>query len=212
MTIYEISGDYKALEALLNEMTDENGETREFTDEEKEFFSQGFEECGENFKTKFDNIYKVYCNFKAQAEIAEAEKNVMKDEMERLRKRANARMNEAGRLKGLIIYAMDILKMKKIKTEIFSAGFQATQKSAKPITGFFNPDNIPAEFLKRELSSSAIKKAVEEGRLYDKYENYTEEEKKKHPLDIGKLFYKESGIEKVLEGVSYLGGETLVIR
>jgi len=202
MTIYEISKDYRALESLLNEMTDENGETREFTDEEKEFFSQGFKECGENFKTKFDGIYKVYCNIKAQAKIVEAEKNAMKDEMERLKKRANARTNEARRVKSLIGYAMDVLKMKKIKTDLFSCNYKATKKSAKPIDGFFNPDNIPVEYLKRELSPSAINKAIEEGKMWEKDD----------PLARGQLFYFENGVEKKLEGVNYLGGETLVIR
>jgi len=202
MTIYEISNDFKALESLLNEMTDENGETREFTDEEKEFFTQGFKECGDNFKTKLDNIYKVYCNFKAQAEIAEAERNVMKEEMERLNKRAKARENEAARLKGLIGYAMDIIHMKKIKTDLFSCGYQATQKSAKPIDGFFKPENIPIKYLKGELSPSAIKEAVKEGKLFESDD----------PLKRGKLFYLNGNNVVELEGVSYLGGETLVIR
>ena len=186
-SIYEISNDYRALVSLLEGMTDDNGETREFTDEEKDFFTQGFKECGENFKTKFDSIYKVYCNFKAEADVAETERAAMKAEMERLSKRAKARDNEAGRLKGLIAYAMDIIKMKKIKTDLFSCGYQSTQKSARE-DSTFNIDKIPVEYLKRELSSSAIKKAVMEGRLYEKDD----------PITRGKLFYLENGIEKFI--------------
>jgi len=204
MTIYEITADYKALENLIDGMTDpETGETREFTDEEKSELTKWANEIEGNFEAKFNGIYKVYCNKKAEAEIAEAEKNALKNEMDRLRKRADARLNEAGRLKSLIGYAMDILKMKKLKTGLFSIGYQATKKSARPVEGFFKIDEIPVEFLKRELSPTAINKAIEEGRLYEKTGN---------PLDKGKLFYRSENGERDLKGVSYLGGETLVIR
>ncbi|MCL2879906.1 MAG: siphovirus Gp157 family protein [Treponema sp.] len=204
MTIYSIADDYRALESLINALTDpETGETRDLSEDEKKQFTIWANEIEGNFQDKFDGIYKVYCNKKAEAEIAEAEKSSLKAEMDRLRKRADARTNEAGRLKSLIVYAMDTLNLKKIKTNIFSAGFQATAKSAKQVEGFFNPDKIPPEFLKRELSASAVKKAVDEGRLYEKDD----------PICRGSLFYcNDCGFEEKLEGVSYLGGETLVIR
>jgi hypothetical protein len=204
MTIYDITKDYKALENLVNEMTDtETGETREFTDEEKMELTAWADEIGCNFENKFNNIYKVYRNKKAESDIAEEEKNTLEAEMDRLRKRAKARINETIRLKGLIGYALDRLKLKKYKTALFSIGYQATRKSAKPVEGFFNPDEIPVEFLKRELSPTAINKAVEEGRLYEKSDN---------PLNKGKLFYRDENGEQVLKGVNYSGGETLVIR
>jgi len=201
MTIYEITADYKALENLINDMTDpETGETREFTDEEMQELTAWATEIEGNFENKFNNIYKVYCNKKAEADIAEAEKNALKSEIDRLRKRAEARENEAGRIKGLIGYALDKLKLKKYKTALFSIGYQATRKTAKPVEGFFNADLIPPEFLKCELSPTAINKAIEEGRLYEKDD----------PLSRGKLFDRETGEE--LKGVFYGGGETLVIR
>jgi len=204
MTIYEITADYKALENLLDEMTDpETGETRKFTDEEKAELTKWTDEIQGNFEAKFNGIYKVYCNKKAEAEIAIAEKNAMKAEMDRLSKRANARENEAERLKMLIGYAMDKLKMDKLKTGLFSIGYQATKKSAKPVEGIFKPDEIPVEYLKRELSQSSINEAIKEGRLYEKTVD---------PLDKGKLFYMDENGEQVLKGVSYLGGKTLVIR
>ena len=202
MNVYEIADEYMALVALANELTDDNGETRDFTDEERSQFTAWADEIEGNFEDKFNGIYKVYCNFKAQAEIAEAERAALKDEMDRLSKRAKARLNEAGRLKGLIAYAMEILKIKKYKTPLFSIGWQATAKSAKPVEGFFNLDLIPTQYLKRELSPSAIKAAVEDGSLYER----------DGELHRGKLYYMDGGTEKVLAGVSYLGGETLVVR
>jgi len=205
MTIFNIVGDCRALEILIESELEnpETGETREFTDEEIADFLVWVKENEENLETKFNSIYKVYRNLKAEADIAEAEKATLKAEIDRLGKRAKARVNNAGRAKGLIEYAMTVLKMKKFKSAIFSAGFQATRKTAKPIEGFFNPDKIPVEFLSRELSSSAINKAIAEGRLYEKdgTENRT------------KLFYKDdSGQDEQLKGVSYMGGETLVVR
>jgi diadenosine tetraphosphate (Ap4A) HIT family hydrolase len=204
MTIYEITADYKALENLIAGMTDpETGETREFTDEEKAELTAWANEIEGNFENKFNNIYKVYCNKNAEAEVAEAERNTLKNEMDRLKKRANARLNEASRIKNLIGYAMDRLKMKKLKTTLFSIGYQATRKTAKPVAGFFKLDEIPVEYLKRELSPSAINEAINEGRLYEKTSN---------PLDSGKLFYRDENGEHELKGVAYTGGETLVIK
>jgi ABC-type Zn uptake system ZnuABC Zn-binding protein ZnuA len=202
-TIYEITADYRALESLINELTDlDTGETRELTEDEKNQLTEWVNEIEGNFESKFNAIYKVYCNKKAEAKVVKAEKEAMKDEMDRLGKRATARENEMIRLKGLIGYAMDRLKMKKLKTNLFTIGYQATQKSVQPVEGFFKADDIPVEYLTRELSSKAVKDAIKEGRLYEKegVENRT------------KLFYMEDGVEKVLKNVTYSGGEALVLR
>lgn len=203
MTIYNILDDWKALESLVDGMTDpETGETREFTEEEKAGLLAWADETAGNLEAKIDGICKVYRNKRAESEVAGAEKNALGAEIDRLRKREKARLNEADRVKSLIIYAFDRLKLKKYKTNLFTAYFQAVRKTAKPYAGFFDPGDIPAEFLKRELSPSAVENAVKEGRLYEKEE----------PQHGGKLFYLENGEEKYLKGVSYTGGETLVIR
>jgi hypothetical protein len=121
--------------------------------------------------------------------------------MDRLSKRAKARENEAERLKGLLWFALDNLKMKKYKTDLFSAGIQNTRKVAKADC-LFNPDNIPAKYLKRELASSAIYDAVKDGALYEK----------EGDLNRGALFYRSETGEQRLKGVSYLQGQALVIR
>ena len=204
ITIFDVIADCKALEKLINEESDfETGEVREVTEEEKTAFLDWIMENEQNLETKFNNLYKVFRNLKAAAEVAEAEKNTLKAEMDRLGKRAKTRTNEAGRVKGLIEHAMVKLGFKKYKTALFSVGFQGTAKSAKPIEGFFNPDEIPVEFLNRELSPSAIKDAIKEGRLYEK----------DGAAYFTKLFYRdENGAEQMLKGVSYAGGNTMVIR
>jgi hypothetical protein len=197
-SIYEIVGDIKALEMLIQEESDpETGELRELSDKEKADFLAWINENESSLELKMNNIYKVYCNKKAEADVAEAEKAALSKEIDRLRNRAKARDNEAGRVKGLIGYALQKLGVQKYKTGLFTVGFQATRKSAKPVVGFFNPDNIPVKYLKRELSPSAIQEAIQSGEL----------------VEINtKLFYSENGETKELFGVSYTGGETLVIR
>jgi hypothetical protein len=202
-SIYSIVSDCKCLEYLIGEETDpETGELREISDEEKTAFLEWINENEQALENKFNGIYKALKNKQAEAKIAEAEKDAMKSEMDRLGKRAKARENEAARIKGLFAYAMEKLKMRKYKTALFTIGWQATKKSAKPIEGFFNIDDIPAEFLKRELSPTAINKAIEEGRLYEK----------SNPMDKGRLFYRDEKGEQILKGVSYTGGEALVLR
>jgi len=204
-TIYGIVGDLKALERLVNEMTDpETGETRAFTDEELQMLTTWADEGEEALKNKIDGICKVYKNKKAEAGVAEAERDALKAEIDRLKRTANAKGNEADRIKNLIGFAFDRLGLKKLKTNLFNVYPQKIRKTAKPMEGFFDAAKIPEEFLRpRELSPSAIDDAVKRGRLYEKAGG----------LDLGKLFYRdEGGFERALAGVSYLGGETLVIR
>jgi hypothetical protein len=203
-TVYEIVGDILALEKLIEGEADpETGELPELSEEEKKQFLEWITENETNLETKFNNIYKVYRNKKTEAANAESEKENLKAEYDRLSKRAKARDNEAGRIKMLMGWAMDKLNMKKYKTALFSIGYQNTQKIVSPIHGFFNPDDIPVEFLKRELSPAAVKKAVEEGRLYEK----------EGQAYFSKLFYKDGeGKEQVLKGVTYIQGTALVIR
>jgi len=207
LTAYELGQEWSALVSLISDLTDpETGETRELTEAEKTYLSEQIDKIGSDIKVKINGICKVFKNIKMEAEIAEAEKNALKGELDRLSKRAKARDNEADRVKLLACLLMDKIKEKKMKTELFTLYYMNTQKSVKESEGFFNPDKIPVEFLKREIDRTAIKKAVEDGQLYEKDE-------KKFPLSRGKLYYmNDSGAERELEGVTYLGGETLVIR
>jgi len=202
-TLYELTNDRKALYDLIGDLTDpETGETRELTVEEMEALVALDNETGDAVDGKIDNICKVYKTINAQADVAQAERAAFRDEMSRLSKTATARENEAKRVKNLIGYFFDKLGKTRHKTSLFNVYTQATRKTAKPDM-FYDADKIPVEYLKRELSASAIDNAIKEGRLYEKTS----------PLDKGRLFFiDELGIEQSLAGVSYLGGESLVIR
>jgi hypothetical protein len=202
MTIYNITSDMRALQSLINGLTDkETGETREVTEEERQTFLEWVNEIESNFKEKFDNICRFFKNIQAQADVAAAERDTLKAEMDRLSKRAKARENEAAQLKGLLWFAFDNLGMKNYKTDLFSVGIQNTRKTAKPDC-LFNADNIPVKYLKRELASSAVYEAVKDGTLYEK----------EGDINRGSLFYRSENGEQRLNGVSYSGGQALVIR
>ena len=202
-TLYELTNDRKALYDLIGDLTDpETGETRNLTVEEMEALVALDNDTGDAVDNKINSICKVYKTINAQAEVAEAERVAFRDEMNRLSRTATARGNEAKRVKNLIGYFFDRLGKTKHRTSLFNVYTQATRKTAKPDM-FYDADKIPIEYLKRELSPSAIDSAIKEGRLYEKTD----------PLDKGMLFYvDEMGFEQRLVGVSYLGGETLVIR
>jgi hypothetical protein len=203
MTMYNIVQDIEALAALMEECTDEEtGETRELSAEAKATFLDLISETESAFESKFDNICRFFRNLQAEAAVSLAEKDALKAEMDRLSKHAKAAENKASQLKDLIRDALNRLKWPRYKTALFSAGIQATRKSAKP-TSTFDPRKVPARYLKpAELSASAVQDAVKSGALYEKEGGHTR----------GRLYYKDADGEHELAGVAYLGGDTLVIR
>jgi hypothetical protein len=201
--IFEIVGDIRALENLVESMTDEEtGEVRDLTEEDKAAFLAWVGENEEALKSKTDGICKVYRNIRAIANVCTAEREALKENMDRLSKRAKARESEADRVKGLIWYALDVLRLQKIKTDLFSVGIQNTQWSVK--TGsLFDVEKIPDAYINKDISITAIKEAVTRGDLYQK----------EGPENYGNLFYvDEDGLECKLEGIIYTQGKTCVIR
>jgi hypothetical protein len=203
MTIFEVLGDIRALETLIASMTDEEtGEVRDLTVEDKSAFIGWVGETETALKTKVDSICKVYKNICGSADVCTAERDALKDEMDRLSKRAKSRKNEADRVKGLIWYALDVLKLKNIKTNLFSVGIQNTQWSVKTSL-LFDINKIPSVYTKKDIDITAIKEAVTRGDLFQK----------EGPENYGKLFFiADDGTEGTLEGIIYTQGKTCVIR
>jgi hypothetical protein len=132
MTLYAITEDLKALNKLLEEMVDDEGNPREPTAEELETMKQWFECSQADFEAKFDNYCKFIKNLKIEAEAADGERKAYKGELDRLSKRAKAFENRAKSVNGLLWFAMQNLGMKKYKTALFSAGEQNTLKLNGP--------------------------------------------------------------------------------
>jgi hypothetical protein len=199
--MYQICDDLKALESLLDSFVDENGEPREATPEELEQMKEWFDVSTEAFNNKFDDYCKFIKNLKISAEIVDGEKKAHKAEMDRLTKRAKALENRAKNVQNLLWFCMQRLKLKKFKTNLFSAQEQNTQISIQPLLGS-KLDKVPERFLKpRELDVSAIKDAIKSGEL--KQGDGT-------PLGETKLFFIKNGEE--LTDVRWTQGTALVLR
>lgn len=199
-SLYEITGDLKSLNQLMENMVDEDGNPREPNEEELETMKEWFTCSIADFEKKFDNYCRFIKNLKIEATVADEERKAYKSEIDRLSKRSKAFENRAKSVQGLMQFCMDSLKLKKYKTALFSAGMQNTQISIRPVDGS-RLEKVPDEYLKpRELDTAAIKNAIKDGIL--KQGNGT-------PLGETKLFF-EDGTE--LKDVRWTQGETLVIR
>lgn len=202
--IYETARDIDALRRLVEEAVDEDsGEIKPMSAEDEAVLAEWMNETETAFEKKFDNICRYYRNLEHDAAVAEAERESLKEETQRLGRRVRTAENKAARLKAFIRFAFNTLGVSKYKTALFSAGVQKTQYTVKE-TSAFDVKNIPQKYLKQELSAALVKEGVKAGELYIKDDD---------PLARGVLFYKnENGIEERLKGVFYSQGDALVIR
>lgn len=192
-SIYEITEDIKAINDLIENAVDSEGNPRELTEEEQKTINEWMCSSQEDFEKKFDSYGKIMANLKTLSDVAEAEKKSHKDELDRLSKRAKAFENKRESLKNGLRYAMDVLKITKFKTALFSAGIQNTQIK---INSQGNLEGIPEKYLKpRELNTSKVKEDIKNGVL---------------SVKGGFILNLESG--ELLEGVTAEQGTALVIR
>lgn len=200
-TIYNIVGDIKALSALADSMVDdETGEVRELSDEDRAVFLEWVEEQSAAFDEKFDRTCKFYKNLLSEADVAIAERDAMKAEMDRLSRQAKTRENKAKRVKDLIWYALDAMKKTKHKTPLFSATIQKTAASLRVGDSSFLPLavalQVPESFRKEpELNGSAVREAIKSGSW--------------SVNELGAVVDNEG---KVIHGLYYIPGQTCVIR
>jgi hypothetical protein len=188
--MYEITGEIMALKSLVESLEDDDGNPRDPSDEEKKTIMEWIGQTETAFYNKADNICKFVKNLKIEAAVAEAERKAHKEELDRLSRTAKTREHKADTVRMLLHEAMSALKMKKYKSALFSVNVQATAKSARMIAG----KKVPPEWAKPlELDGTRVKTAIEDGVLV---------------VTDGEL-YTRSG-EKT--GISWLGGETIVIR
>lgn len=204
-SLYEISSDIKGLYDLVEGLVDEDGNPREPTEEEMNTIREWFKVSEAEFTRKFDSYCKYIKNLKMQAENVEAERKIHKDEMDRLSKRAKSFETRSKSLQSMLQWCMDNLKMKKFKSDLFSAGIQAAQMQVGAIEGAKLKD-VPEEYLKpRELDTTAIKQAIKDGILVK-----GEDIPNHSPLDVTKIFDAKTG--KVIPEIYWHKGEILVIR
>lgn len=199
-TLYKITDDLLAINNLMENAVDENGEPRELTEEETEYVRKCFTVSYDEFKDKFDNYCRFIKNLKIESADVDAERKNYKDELDRLSKRSKAFANRAECVQNMLRWCMDTIKCQKYKTELFSAGVQNTQLKVEALAGE-KLDTIPDVYLKpRELDTTAIKQAIKDGLLIQK----------DGPENYGKLFVAKTG--EALKGVGCVQGTALVIR
>jgi hypothetical protein len=190
MTMYEITGDMRALKNLVDSLEDEDGNPRDPDEEEKQTILDWIGQTEQAFYEKADNICKFVKNLKIEAEIAEAERKAHKEEMDRLSRAAKARENKANAVRMILHEAMTALGLKKYKSALFSVNVQNTAKSARMADGC----PVPPEWGKPlELDGSKVRAAVEDGSL----------------VCVDNMLYTRNGKKT---GIAWLGSEIIVIR
>lgn len=200
-SLYTITSDLSAVRDLMAKAVDENGDPRPLTDEEQTTLQEWFSASAEDFYKKFDDYCKFIKNEKIHADNIDAERKNYKAELDRLSARAKVHANHAERLQAALKGAMEILKVPKMKTELFTAGIQNTQYKVEARAGS-DLKNVPDEYLKpRELDSTAIKEAIKAGVLKVGEETDSAE--------YGKVFDQNG---KQIEGLFVTKGTALVIR
>lgn len=197
--LYEIGEDLLSLNDLMESLVDENGEPREPTEDEMEEMRKWFEVTHEELENKFDNYCKFIKNLKLSSENAESERKNLKEELDRLAKRAKARNNQRHAVQGLLRWNLERLGIKKFKTDLFTANIQNGQKQVT-LSSTAKIETIPEEFLKpRELDTVAVKDALKDGVLTQKEgaENY------------GKVFNRDG---EQIKGLVVIQGTNFIIR
>lgn len=197
--LYDIAEDLLSLNDLMESLVDENGEPREPTEEEMEEMRKWFDVTREELENKFDNYCKFIKNLKLSSENAESERKNMKNELDRLAKRARARENQRKAVQDLLRWNLERLGIKKFKTDLFTANIQNGQKQVS-LASTAKIETLPEEFLKpRELDTVAVKDALKDGLLTQKEgaENY------------GKVFNREG---EEIKGLLVIQGTNFIIR
>ena len=197
--LYDIAEDLLSLNDLMESLVDENNEPREPTEEEMEEMRKWFEVTQEELQNKFDSYCKFIKNLKLSSENADSERKNMKDELDRLAKRAKARENQRNAVQGLLRWNLERLGIKTFKSDLFTANIQNGQKQVS-LASTAKIETLPEEFLKpRELDTVAVKDALKDGLLIQKEgaENY------------GKVFTRDG---EEIKGLMVIQGTNFIIR
>ena len=163
MTIYEIAHEVTEIEELYESAVDENGEPRELTEEEKDIIGKWILSNEETFKDKFDSYGKFITNLKNQAELADATRKSLKDEMDRLSKRSQVAKNRMESMKSILLWAMNTMHIDKVKTALYTAAIKENPISIN--ADDIQIDDIPEKYLRKEVVKSAVSQDLKDGKL-----------------------------------------------
>jgi hypothetical protein len=192
-SLYELTGDATALQHLAMSLVDEEGNDRAPTDEEREAFLAWINESETNIHAKVDNIGRFIRNTESEIDLIGGELKPFADEVKRLSARIKQRENLVKRLKFLVLESLMRLQQKEYKTALFTFSRCATPKAVIINEDMLNIEDLPNEWVKKEVSKSAIKESISSGDAL-----------------IVDLHIKYHG--KDINGIKYVGGETCRLK
>ena len=192
-TLPAILEDAFDLQVWNEEMLDEDGTEREFSEEDRQALIQLAEENALEFSKKAEGYGKALQMIEDETTVIEARIDALKAEVKRLESRKNTRDSNVNFMKSLLVHAMKITGTTKIKTPLFSFSIRKTKSLDASLA---NPDNLPPSFVrtKCEVDKTAINDALKAEQLAE--------------LSDGTLVYKG----QVLTGVKRVEKESLSIR
>lgn len=143
--LYELMGDYEALQQALEE--------EELTNEQLQKLLDELDDMKGSLKEKVDNIAKLVANL-------DADIHRFRTEEQRLEKRRKAIENKKKRLRAWVRTSMDILDVKRIKTNVHSV----TLSEAQDKVVVLDIKQVPEEYLRRkpEVDKKKVMRAYEE--------------------------------------------------
>lgn len=154
LSLFDIGTEFYALADLMEDEFDE--ETGELIDK-SEAIRQLFTNLKMSFEEKLDNSQRFILTLKGEQETLDKE-------IKRLQAKKTALKNKEERLKNMMLSALEVSGMDKIKTSLYS--FSVGKSEAVQVV---NDDEIPRSFLKISYSADKvkIKKAIKDGAAID---------------------------------------------
>lgn len=192
-TLPAILQDEFDLKVWNEEMLDEDGNEREFSDEDRAALMQLAEEHALEFAKKAEGYGKALNEIGCETATIEARIDFLENELKRLKARKKTRDNNVNFMKSLMVRAMKLTDTLKIKTPLFNF---SVRKSESIDASLADASSLPKAFVrcKYEVDKTAIKDAVKSGSVI-----VTED---------GTFVYNG----EVLEGIKRESKETLQIR
>lgn len=161
-TLPAILQDEFDLKIWNEEMLDEDGNEREFSDEDRAALMQLAEEHALEFARKAEGYGKALNEIDCETATIEARIDFLENELKRLKARKKTRDNNVSFLKSLMVRAMKLTDTLKIKTPLFNF---SVRKSESIDASRADASSLPKAFVrcKYEIDKTAIKDAVKSG-------------------------------------------------
>jgi len=140
LTLYELTGEYVHLRDLID-----HGDYSADDDPALGALTEALDALAGGIQAKADGITRVYLQGKAEADFVDARADVLQEEVDRLRSRAQLRRNNIDRLKQYLAHELALLgdDTQRIKLALFSITLAKATDSRLAVT---DPNMLPPSF------------------------------------------------------------------